>query len=287
MGLLGGWLAESTAPPLPTVSGAHTGPGLGLRGSPGLRAGVSHAIEVLRSIWGWLLIGILVSAAIGTWVPVSTFASLRSAAPWVGFGFALLISLPLYVCATASVPIAAALVHAGLPTGAALVFLVAGPATNVATLGAVHRALGRRVLAVYLSTIVLGSLLGAYVFDRVAPWSAVRTAHHEHATGWFGWFAEACAIALVVLIAWFASTDLQQRWRARQSARIDSPTRQRVGVDGLTCQGCVRKLERVLRADTEVSDVSISLGDKEAQVAGRISPERLADLIREAGFHPR
>ena len=70
---------------------------------------------------------------------------------------ALIFSLPLYVCATASVPIAAALVSAGLPSGAALVFLMAGPATNAATLGAIHRAFGKKVTVSYLGTLVLGS----------------------------------------------------------------------------------------------------------------------------------
>ena len=80
---------------------------------------------------------------------------------------ALAVSLPLYVCATASVPIAAALVANGMPAGAALVFLMAGPATNVATIGAIYRGLGVRSLAVYLATIIVGSMTAAVAFDFV------------------------------------------------------------------------------------------------------------------------
>ena len=103
-------------------------------------------------------------------------------------GVTLVIAVPLYVCATASVPIAAALVASGLPTGAALVFLMAGPATNVATLGAVYRTLGRRPLAIYLSTIIVGSvafrngvLQVNRKVERIVPTGTyrLRILHHE------------------------------------------------------------------------------------------------------------
>ena len=119
---------------------------------------LSQALEILRSIWGWLVVGILISAAIDIWVPDAVWAHV---AAWGGLGAALtalVISLPLYVCATASVPIAAALVAGGMPAGAALVFLMAGPATNAATVGALFRAFGGRVLAVYLGTLIVGSM---------------------------------------------------------------------------------------------------------------------------------
>ena len=85
----------------------------------------------------------------------------------------LVVSLPLYVCATASVPIAAALVGAGMPGGAALVFLMAGPAAGVATIGAISRVLGRRTLIVYLTTIIVGSVLAGLLFDSLLSAEAV------------------------------------------------------------------------------------------------------------------
>ncbi|MBW1762507.1 MAG: permease, partial [Deltaproteobacteria bacterium] len=97
---------------------------------------------------------------------------------------ALAIALPLYVCATASVPIAAALIAQGMPTGAALVFLMAGPATNIATIGAVKRAFGGRVLAVYLATVVIGSVGLAYLYDAFIPFEAIGSLTHEHGHPW-------------------------------------------------------------------------------------------------------
>ena len=137
-GLVGGWIADAVSTEnSPREMASHAA---GER--PGLWAGMAHAVDVLRTIWGWLAFGILVSAAITTWIPTESLAAVASWGPLGASLAALALSLPLYVCATASVPIAAAFVAGGLPAGAALVFLMAGPATNVATMGAVFRALG-------------------------------------------------------------------------------------------------------------------------------------------------
>ena len=107
-------------------------------------------------------------------------------------------SVPLYVCATSSVPVAAALVHAGLPTSAALVFLIAGPATNIATVGAVYKTLGLRQLVIYLAVIILGSLGLAYAFDFVVT-STDQRMHHEH----MNVFSQICGVALMLLFHQF------------------------------------------------------------------------------------
>lgn len=77
----------------------------------------------------------------------------------------LLIAMPLYVCATASLPIAAALMMSGMSGGAAFVFLSAGPATNTVTMGVVTEMFGKRALALYLGTLSLLSILFGYLFD--------------------------------------------------------------------------------------------------------------------------
>jgi len=78
----------------------------------------------------------------------------------------LLAGIPMYICATASTPIAAALVLKGLSPGAALVFLLAGPATNLATITIVHRFLGRRATGIYLLAIAGCSLLLGWLTNR-------------------------------------------------------------------------------------------------------------------------
>jgi membrane protease subunit HflK len=79
----------------------------------------------------------------------------------------LAVGIPMYICASGSTPIAAALVLKGLSPGAALVFLLAGPATNIGSLAIISSFLGRRVTVIYLSTIVVLSLALGGLLDAV------------------------------------------------------------------------------------------------------------------------
>ena len=239
---------------------------------------IAHAVDLIRMIWGWLLFGILLSAAISTFLPEDAFAGLSGAGIGLAFGAVLGISLPLYVCATASVPIAAALVAAGMPTGAAMVFLMAGPATNVATLGAVYRAFGSKILAVYLINIVIGSAAFGLGYEALfgAVTGAVRHGH-EH-TAW--WMALGAGM-LSAMLVWFALEDLRgllSRRRAEAStAAVD------VAVDGMTCGSCAARLERLLLATDGVESASVSIASNRAVVVG-VPVEAVTAVIQDAGF---
>jgi copper chaperone CopZ len=179
------------------------------------------------------------------------------------------------------VPVAAALVAGGLPPGAALVFLMAGPATNVATIGAVHRALGRRALAVYLGTIACGSVALGLAFDLV-PGSAPPAAPHVHG-GPSSW-ATASAVVLLGLLSWFAIDDVRSWWRGRAAAAGGDRPALELPIDGMTCEGCVGKLERALRAERGVESAFVTLVPARAVVCGAIDRGRLCRAVERAGF---
>lgn len=216
-GLVGGWLTDATTPKqfsLPVIENSGSQE-RSATFADRLRSGAAHADELIRSIWRWLVIGVLISAAITTLIPPAWMEGLAACGLMAAMGAALALSLPLYVCATASVPIAASLVAAGLPLGAVIVFLMAGPATNVATLGAVYRGLGTRALAAYLTTIVLGAVAGALLFEAwlggsVAP-SAIGHAGHAHAHA-ARWWEVASAALLLVWIAGCLYRDMAKRF---------------------------------------------------------------------------
>jgi len=131
-----------------------------------IRAGLRFAFtELMDDLAVWFLLGILIAGAISTLVP-QTFVSDFGSGVWAYLGM-LVVSLPMYVCATLSTPIAAALIMKGMSPGAALVLLMAGPATNMATIAMVGAMLGRRTLAVYLTTIVACTLAMAFVTDAL------------------------------------------------------------------------------------------------------------------------
>ncbi len=247
--------------------------------SRSLRELVPHGIEMIRTIWLWLVAGVLISAALETWiVPTRYFQSISQAGPGISMVLMLVISLPMYVCATASVPIAATLVAGGMPTGAAMVFLLAGPATNVATIGAVYSQFGRRNLAVYVSTLVIGSMLGGLAFDWIIGTSSAREAVHVHDQP--GWFSRACGVLLLGLFAWFAWQDLVRRRTHRQLA-AGSLT---LHVSGMHCGGCVRNIEAALDRLPGVEDFRVDLDSGLVVVAGPVDADTVRTRIRSAGY---
>ena len=102
--------------------------------------------------------GLVIGALISSFIPQNLSAILVEYS-WVSYIIAIAIAVPMYVCATASLPIAAALMLSGVSAGAAFVFLSAGPATNTVTIGVVKKMLGKRSMIIYLSTIILGSVI--------------------------------------------------------------------------------------------------------------------------------
>ncbi len=112
--------------------------------------------------------GLMLGAAISVAIP-ENLNNLLTENAWLSYVIAVGIAVPMYVCATASLPIAAALILSGVSAGATFVFLSAGPATNIITIGVVKKMLGTRSVYIYLGSIVIGSLafgLGLdYIFD--------------------------------------------------------------------------------------------------------------------------
>ncbi len=132
-----------------------------------LKKALSYAFGTLLSdiakplLWG-LLIGALITVAIP-----QNLSDLLVEYSWISYIIVIAIAIPMYVCATASLPIAAGLMLSGVSAGAAFVFLSAGPATNTVTIGVVRKMLGSRSLYIYLGSIAFGSILFGLGLDYV------------------------------------------------------------------------------------------------------------------------
>ena len=125
-------------------------------------------VDMIVDLAPWLVIGFALAGLASALIPAGFFEE------HIGHGLTsmllmLVVGLPMYVCATSSTPIAAALIARGLSPGAALVFLLAGPATNLATMVVVSRDLGRRGLVIYLITIAVVAVIAGIAVDAVLP----------------------------------------------------------------------------------------------------------------------
>jgi uncharacterized membrane protein YraQ (UPF0718 family) len=127
----------------------------------------SAVIDLLDDIAGWLFVGILLAAALNTFVPANAIAQWGSGIlPMLAI---MLISVPMYICATASTPVAASLLGAGISPGTVLVFLLAGPATNLASVGLLRRELGTSSTVAYLLGIAVTSIGFGLAVDALLP----------------------------------------------------------------------------------------------------------------------
>ncbi|MDO6564889.1 SO_0444 family Cu/Zn efflux transporter [Amphritea sp. 1_MG-2023] len=133
---------------------------------PGILAGLQFAIfDILDDISQWLAIGLILAAVVATLVEPASLSQWGSGL--TAMLLMLIVGLPLYICATASTPLAAALLAAGMSPGAILVFLLVGPATNIASLGILSRELGVRAVIIYLSGISVCAILLGLATDAI------------------------------------------------------------------------------------------------------------------------
>ena len=125
-----------------------------------------------------LLMGLLLGATFTTFIP-KEYSSLLFENQILTYFVILLFAIPLYTCATASLPIAAAFMLQGMSAGAAFIFLTAGPATSAVTMSVVYKMLGRTSLIIYISTISILSLVFGFFFDTLFSDLKILSISHD------------------------------------------------------------------------------------------------------------
>ena len=167
-----------------------------------IRSGVATGYgEVLDTTGPWILVGLLLAAFVQPWVDADSLHRLDPMVQVLAFA---LIGLPVYVCATGATPLVAVLLVKGLSPGAALAFLLTGPATNATTYGVLEQLHGRRVALAFAGTMLVAVVALGLLVNALAPlvWPGLgSSAAQVHAHDEPQPFALACAIVLAVLFA--------------------------------------------------------------------------------------
>jgi uncharacterized membrane protein YraQ (UPF0718 family)/copper chaperone CopZ len=287
-GTVGGWLAaaldrspaaEQEAPQEETTAALGVVDRIRLAARFGL-------VELVRDVAGWLVVGVFLAGLIETLLPPESLSPEKLGGQFASMVAVVIVAVPMYVCATASVPIAAALVAKGMPLGAALVFLVAGPATNAATISVFAKALGKRTVAVYVGTIVALSIALGWLFETVFGGLDLpaHSAHHHHeGTTW--WSAAAAAI-LAVLVARALYQEVRERLArpAEAPAAVDGPQTELL-VTGMTCNNCRSHVEEALRAAAPGTAVQVDLESGRACILGAApNVDDLVQAVVKAGY---
>ena len=191
----------------------------------------------------------------------------------------------MYVCATASVPIAAGLLHVGVSFGAVFAFLIAGPATNAATLTTLWKVLGRRTTLIFLATIAasavgFGLLLNALVPVASQTLPQLAAVPHIHGGGLLN--STMAGLLLTLLIG---SRLLRDKREGDATIRESAKEHLELQVSGMHCTHCVAAIDDAVRSCPGVSNVNIDLKTKSVQVYGtEIDEEQVISTIAALGY---
>jgi uncharacterized protein len=273
------------------------------RGNSLLRALRFGFLALPRDIGKSLLFGVLIAGAITAFVPQGELK------PYLGnefFSILLMIAvgIPFYVCATASVPFAASLIHMGASPGAALAFLIAGPATNAATISITWKLLGKRTALLYLLTIVLSAVICGLTLNWIMSFLAfsmpgfVPSMHcHEEK---IGWISNVWSIALLLIIGlsylWPSGTAADSHEHEHEKEGSPAMTessgaasqRLELSISGMTCSHCVAAVTRAIKECEGVQSVEVGLKEGKAVIFGvGLDSQTLLDAVKSLGYEAK
>ena len=269
-----------------------------------LRATAEYGfVNMIGDVSKWLVIGLLLGALIAAFVPDDFFLFLHEY-PLLCMVVVLVLAMPMYTCATGSIPLALALVEKGITPGAALVLLMAGPATSIASMLVVGKAFGKRTLVAYLASIAFGAMFFGFIVDTFFMDSFLSSmlphASAEcHGHGALGVFDYVCAgaLALFMIYAKFAhkgcgchggccpeTSSGQVHEHSHEHEHCVADYR----INGMTCSHCKACVEKAARMLDGVVSAEADVASKELRVKWHdeddVDESALKKAIEDAGF---
>ena len=242
--------------------------------------------SMMQDIGLRLIVGLLLAALINVAVPDEFFLTFGSQ-PLLQMLVILVVAVPMYICSTGSIPVAAALMMKGLSPGAALVMLMAGPAVNLASIMVVRKSMGSRFTWIYLLTIVVFSVLfGLMVYffgigvDIVQGDGEVHGACCAPESDHPSLFRSICSVLLVSFILFALTMKFFDKFKKKTVAAGTVV----YGVDGMHCNHCKAAVEKAVSQLKGVSNAEVNLGAKTVTVSGTASEEEVRAAVEKAGF---
>lgn len=256
-------------------------------------------VEMMEDIGKWLVIGLIVAGIITAAVPDSWFVAFQNNSLY-SILFVLLFSIPMYLCATGSIPIALALMMKGLTPGAALVLLMAGPASNVASILVINKVLGRKTLAIYLLSIISGAIIFALGIDYLLPaewFTAPLSRMQDCCAEQPGWFSILCTVLMILLLLNALSPkkfpghhhhchchDCDDTDDNTQCSISDSQCSMEYDITGMNCHHCAANAQKAIAGVDGVKQVTVSLEEGKAYVSGNFKEDDILQAIESLGF---
>ena len=240
--------------------------------------------EMIQDIGLRLTIGLLVAALINVAVPDEFFLTFGSQ-PLLQMLVILVVAIPMYICSTGSIPVAAALMMKGLSPGAALVMLMAGPAVNMASILVVKKSLGSRFTIIYLLTIVVGSVLFGLLINALGigadmPVTMVHDACCTAQPASPSIFRIVCSCLLVIFIINALSMKLFSRFKKQEV--VEGTTV--YCVEGMHCSHCKAAVETAVGKLNGITTAEANPSTNTLTVTGSAPESAIRTAVEQAGF---
>lgn len=248
-------------------------------------------VEFIQDISKWLVIGLLLAALISVLIP-DEFFELLNLPPVLQMLMILVVSIPLYICATGSIPLAAILILKGISPGAAFVLLMAGPATNAATITMIGKVMGKRSLIAYLGTIIAGALTFGFIIDYALPaeWFtgiADQNLIHNHGQNLEWWQITSGVVLLAMILNGYIQKKFNTKQNIVESENINRMEVQTIQVEGMTCNHCKMNVETNLEKLSFIEKAEVNLNNKSVVIQGdNINLEEARATIASLGYKP-
>lgn len=239
-------------------------------------------VDMVGSVGKWLVVGLIIAAIITVAVPDELFLGL-SRYPILAMLVMVVIAVPMYICATGSIPIALSLICKGLTPGVGFVLLMAGPAANFASVMILNKDLGRKATIIYVFSVVLTALFFGILIDYVLPshWFTPNVQVFSpscHVS--FSTFSTICSIILAGLLI----NSFMINHRKQNIDQLNIAMTKEYKIEGMACPHCQATVKKAIEALPGVNNVVVDLGAGKAIVDGEVSSEVVASAVNNAGF---
>lgn len=242
-------------------------------------------VEMMEDIGKMLMFGLIVAGLISYFVP-DNFFMIFDNNTLLTMLLVLLVAIPMYVCATGSIPIAIALMMKGMSPGTALVLLMAGPAANIASMLVIGKVLGKKTFALYLTTLIIGAITSGLIIDNFLPaaWFDVSNfAMAGHHGGHFYYFKIICS---VILFALFINAIIFHKHTEEENLmkNISDEKAASFKINGMNCNHCKNNVIKAISNLKSVKSVEVNLSQGIAYVKGNVSDEEIKTAVEAIGF---
>lgn len=233
------------------------------------------------------IIGVIISGFISYFLPDEFLAEYGVNSGLLGMLLVVAVGVPMYICATASIPIAVTLMMKGLSPGVAFVFLAVGPATNAASLTILFESLGKKTTIVYLLMMILTSMLFGYILDvifNIFDFNIMNMLPHEHEKYLIHPIADNIIVFLFLGLLIMSLLRKYTNIFGNSNDEVDLSKAEQINIQGMTCENCVASVNKAIRSVDGVNKVKIDLSKDIAYIEGDYNSERIIEKITKAGY---